>query len=70
MGCSCCWTMRLWSCSGIYWFENWSRCVHISRAERPRERMRELRVAVATDRVTGDTGPPSGSCRSNSFSTS
>ncbi|KAL9976445.1 hypothetical protein ACROYT_G013747 [Oculina patagonica] len=44
--------------------------LRFSRAERPCERMCVLRVAVATDRVTGDTGPPSGSCRSNSFSTS
>ena len=44
--------------------------MHISLEERPRERMRALRLAVATASVRRDTGPPMGSCRSNSFSSS
>ena len=54
------------SCS----FENWSRWNHISRAESPRPRILELCCAVAIARMSGDIGPPHGSCRSSSSSTS
>ena len=50
--CSFCLTMMLWSCRGICWFENWSGCVHISLEERPRQRMRALRLAVASASLT------------------
>ena len=54
------------SCS----FENWSRWNYISRAESPRPRILELSCAVAIARLIHDTGPPHGSCRSSSSSTS
>ena len=54
------------SCS----FENWSRWNHISRAESARPRILELSCAVAIARLSGDTGPPHGSCRNSSSSTS
>ena len=56
--------------SGIWIFENWSCCVHISRAANPRERICEFRVAVATESTTGETGPPWGCCRRSSSSSS
>ena len=54
------------SCS----FENWSLWNHISRAESPRPLILELSCAEAIARMSGDTGPPHGSCRSSSSSTS
>ena len=49
--------------TGLFWN-------HISRAESPRPRILELSCAVAIARMSGDTGPPHGSCRSSSSSTS
>ena len=51
-------------------FENWSRCIHISRAEKPRVRIPEFKFAVAMDTLTGETGPPWRSCRRSSSSIS
>ena len=40
----------------------------VSRAESPRPRILELSCAVAIAGMSGDTGPPRGSCRSSSSS--
>ena len=42
------------SCSPV----TWSRCVHISREDKPSWRIRELRTAVAKARVNFEMGPP------------
>ena len=44
------------SCSPV----SWSRWVQTSRAEKPSRRMQEFVFAVASAKVTSDTGPPSG----------
>ena len=44
------------SCSPVIW----SRCVHISREDKPSWWIRELRMAVAKARVNFEMGPPSG----------
>ena len=49
---------------------NWSRCVHISRADNPPDQISDFRVVIATESTTGETGPPWGSCRRSSRSSS
>ena len=48
--CSC-WRAIKWSSvRGNGWFENWSRCVHISREDRPGEWIQKFKAEVATVR--------------------
>ena len=49
---------------------NWLRCVQSSRAERPWLRSWEFKRAVATARPSSVTGPPPGSWRKSSVSSS
>ena len=51
----CC-KIRVWSATGICLLVNWSLWVQISLADRPRERIRVFRRAVATARSVGEIG--------------
>ena len=63
---ACCCKIRVWSATGICLLVNWSLWVQISLADRPRERIRVFRRAVATARSVGEIGSPCGSCLSSS----
>ena len=67
---ACCCKIRVWSATGICLLVNWSLWVQISLADRPRERIRVVRRAVATARSVGEIGSPCGSCLSSSSSSS
>ena len=67
--CCSCWRAIKWSSArGNGWFENWSRCVHISREDRPGEWIQKFKAEVATGRVSREMAPPKGSWRRSSNS--
>ena len=68
--CECWLIINFWSSIGNWAIVYWSRCTHISRADRPLLLIPEFKWAVSLVSDIGVTWPPSGFCHNNSNSSS